>query len=66
MSFNVSAKEALNITVQCSQVQKQNDDNITTWEKNKELWHFDSSRILMIWWNFQSILLSNCWLHAEK
>ncbi len=33
MNFNVSAKEALNTTVQCSQVQKQDDNNITTWEK---------------------------------
>jgi len=30
MNFNVSAKEALNITVQRSQVQKKDDDNITT------------------------------------
>ncbi len=48
MNFNVSAKEASNTTVQRSQVQKQNDDNIITWEKDKELWHFDSSRTLMI------------------
>jgi len=37
VNFNVSAKEALNTTVQCSQVQKQNDDSTTTWEKDKEL-----------------------------
>ncbi len=30
MNFNVSAKEALNITVQRSQVQKQDDDNAIT------------------------------------
>ncbi len=66
MNFNVSAKEALNTTVQHSQVQKQNDDSIITWEKNKELWHFDSSKTLIIWWHFQSILLSNCWLHVEE
>ncbi len=48
MNFNVSAKEALNTTVQCSQVQKQDDDNIITWEKDKKLWHFNSLRILMI------------------
>ncbi len=48
MNFNVSAKEALNTTVQRSQVQKQDDDNITIWEKDKELWHSDSLRILMI------------------
>ncbi len=66
MNFNVSAKEASNTTVQHLQVQKQDDDNITTWEKDKKLWHSDSSRTLMIWWYFQSILLSNCWLHAEE
>ncbi len=66
VNFNISAKEALNIIIQCSQVQKQDDDSIITWEKNKELWHFSSSRILMIWWYFQSILLSNCQLHAEE
>ena len=49
MNFNVSAKEVLNITVQRSQVQKQDDDNITTWEKDKKLWHFDSLKTLMIW-----------------
>ncbi len=49
MNFNVSAKEALNTTVQHSQVQKQDNDNVTTWEKNKELWHSDSLRTLMIW-----------------
>ncbi len=66
MNFNVSAKEASNTTVQRSQVQKQDDDSVTTWEKNKELWHSDSSRTLMIWWYFQSILLSNCQLHVEE
>ncbi len=59
-------KKALNTTVQRSQVQKQDDDNAITWEKDKELWHFDSSRTLIIWWHFQSILLSNCWLYAEE
>jgi len=49
VNFNVSAKEALNTTVQHSQVQKQDNDNVTTWEKNKELWHSDSLRTLMIW-----------------
>ncbi len=49
MNFNVSAKEASNTTVQRSQVQKQDDDNATTWEKDKELWHSDSSRTLTIW-----------------
>ncbi len=48
MNFNVSAKEASNTTVQRSQVQKQDDDSIITWEKDKKLWHSDSSRILMI------------------
>ncbi len=66
MNFNILTKEALNITIQHSQVQKQDDDNVITWEKDKELWHFDSLRILMIWWDFQSILLNNCWLHAEE
>ncbi len=66
MNFNVSAKEALNTTVQRSQVQKQDDDNITIWEKDKDLWHSDSLRILMIWWHFQSILLSNCQLYTEE
>ncbi len=60
VNFNVSAKEALNTTVQHSQVQRKDDDNATTWEKDKKLWHFDSSRTLMIWWEFESILLSNC------
>jgi len=49
VNFNVSAKKASNTTVQRSQVQKQDDDSVTTWEKNKELWHSDSSRTLMIW-----------------
>ena len=31
MNFNVSAKEASNTTVQCSQVQKKDDDNAITW-----------------------------------
>ena len=66
VNFNVLAKEALNTTVQRSQVQKQDDNNATTWEKDKELWHSDSSRTLTIWWHFQSILLSNYQLHAEK
>jgi len=66
VNFNVSAKEALNTTVQRSQVQKQDDNSVTIWEKDKELWHSDSSRTLMIWWYFQSILLSNCWLHTEE
>ncbi len=66
VNFNISAKEASNTTVQHSQVQKKDDDSITTWEKNKELWHFDSSRTLTIWWEFQSILLSNCWFYAEE
>ncbi len=35
-------------------------------KKMKKLWHSDSSRTLMIWWHFQSILLSNCWLHVEE
>ncbi len=35
MNFNVSAKEASNTTVQRSQVQKQDDDSTTTWEKDK-------------------------------
>jgi len=48
VNFNVSAKEALNITVQRSQVQKQDDNSTTTWEKDKKLWHSDSSRTLMI------------------
>ena len=48
VNFNISAKEASNTTVQRSQVQKKDDDNITIWEKNKELWHFDSSKTLMI------------------
>jgi len=30
MNFNVSAKEVLNTTVQRSQVQRKDDDNITT------------------------------------
>jgi len=30
MNFNVSAKEASNTTVQCSQVQKKDDDNAIT------------------------------------
>jgi len=30
VNFNVLAKEALNTTVQRSQVQRKNDDNITT------------------------------------
>jgi len=30
VNFNVSAKEALNITVQRSHVQRKNDDSITT------------------------------------
>ncbi len=30
VNFNILAKEALNTTVQCSQVQKQDDDSITT------------------------------------
>ncbi len=34
VNFNISAKEALNTTVQRSQIQKQDDDNATTWEKN--------------------------------
>ncbi len=66
MNFNVSTKKALNITVQHSQVQRKDDDSITTWEKDKELWHFDSLRTLMIWWEFQSVLLSNCQFHAEE
>ncbi len=66
VNFNVSAKEALNTIVQCSQVQRKDDDNATTWEKDKELWHFDSSRILIIWWEFQSVLFSNCQLHTEE
>ncbi len=66
MNFNISAKEALNTTVQRSQVQKQDNDSATTWEKDKELWHSDSLRTLTIWWHFQSILLSNCQLHAEE
>ncbi len=66
VNFNVSAKEALNTTVQCFQVQRKDDDNATTWEKDKELWYFDSSWTLMIWWEFQSILLSNCRFHAEE
>ncbi len=66
MNFNVSAKEALNTTVQRLQVQKQDDDNTTTWEKDKKLWHSDSLRTLIIWWHFQSILLSNCQLHTEE
>jgi len=37
VNFNVSAKEALSTTVQCSQVQKQDDDHAIIWEKNKEL-----------------------------
>jgi len=37
VNFNVSAKEALNTTVQHSQVQRKDDDNATTQEKNKEL-----------------------------
>ena len=37
MNFNVSAKETSNTTVQRSQVQKQDDNSITTWEKDKEL-----------------------------
>jgi len=48
VNFNVSAKEALNTTVQRSQVQKQDNDSVTTWEKDKKLWHSDSSRTLMI------------------
>jgi len=52
VNFNVSAKEASNTTVQRSQVQKQDDDSVTIWEKDKELWHFDSSRTLTIWWHF--------------
>jgi len=66
VNFNISAKEASNTTVQRSQVQRKDDDSITTWEKDKELWHFDSSRTLMIWWEFQSVLLNNCWFHAEE
>ena len=30
VNFNVSAKEASNITVQCLQVQRKDDDNTTT------------------------------------
>jgi len=60
VNFNVSAKEASNTTVQRSQIQKKDNDNATTWKKDKELWHFDSSRTLMIWWEFQSILFNNC------
>jgi len=30
VNFNVSAKEASNTTVQCSQVQRKDDDNATT------------------------------------
>ncbi len=48
MNFNVSAKKASNTTVQRSQVQKQDDDSITTWEKDKKLWHSDFSRTLII------------------
>ena len=48
VNFNVSTKRTSNTTVQCSQVQKQSDDSVTTWEKVKKLWHFDSSRTLMI------------------
>jgi len=36
VNFNVSAKEASNTTVQHSQVQKQDDDNVITWEKDKK------------------------------
>ena len=48
MNFNVSAKKVLNTTVQRSQVQKQDDDSIATWEKDKKLWHSDSLRTLTI------------------
>jgi len=37
VNFNVSAKEALNTTVQCSQVQRKDNNNATTEEKDKEL-----------------------------
>ena len=66
MNFNVSVKKASNTTVQRLQVQKQDDNNIITWEKDKKLWHFNSSRTLTIWWHFQNILLSNCQLHVEE
>ncbi len=66
MNFNVSTKEASNTTVQRSQIQRKDDDSVTTWEKNKELWHLDSSRTLMIRRKFQNILFNNCWLHTEE
>ncbi len=43
VNFDVSAKEVLNTTVQRSQVQRKDDDSITTWEKDKELWLFDEN-----------------------
>ncbi len=52
MNFNISAKEALNITIQCSQAWKQDDDSVIIWEKDKEFWYSDSSRTLIIWWYF--------------
>ncbi len=66
VNFDISTKKTSNTTVQRSQVQKQSDDNATTWEKDKKLWHFDSSRTLMIRRKFQSILFINDWLRAEE
>ncbi len=66
VNFDVSIKRTSNTTVQRSQVQKQSDDNTTTWEKNKKLWHFDSSRTLMIQRKFQSILFINDRLYTEE
>ncbi len=57
MNFNVSAKEALNTVVQRSQVQKQDDDSITTWEKDKK--NYDILILQKLWW-FDDIFKTYC------